>query len=188
MKDIVKYILSAFTLVHIIDKNIWKENIETNKYLATVCCVVAILVGVFVGSGNFLHSMFNWDTNVLLSHALSIIAILLTVCITESIMCANKGLVALYRSLLIIGILILSTALGFIASVVALTIIVIALAILAIGLIFGALLSGGAGGSGKTITLDNGTKVTKGMDGLYRNKSGDKYSSSDGGNTFVKEN
>lgn len=189
----MKKISNIFSLLYYLEKNIWGDKINPNKYLATSTILVCSLVGIFMGGGEYLSSMFDLDFRISLPIALAVITCMLGINIAESIIASKSAKTAIWRALFMIGMIGLAVAVSVVASVIVLLIITVVIAGYLILVIISGGLSGlvNSGGSG-SIRLDDGTelKSEKGLMGekYYRSTTtGDKYETNDGGRTFRKK-
>lgn len=157
-----------------IDQRLWGERLNTNPYLATLSIIVVALAGALVGGGSLLAEWFDWNTTVNLAAMVGSLIVIWGYNVTESIIGAEDWKVALWRSLLLLGVFLLAFIAGVVLSVVVICAVVIWLVIM---VLLGAL-RGSAGGSAKRITLDDGTELSNGRSDLLG--GGSSYSGNDG--------
>lgn len=182
---------SLFSILYTLDKNIWGEQINPNKYLATVTLLCCAVIGILWGSSNYLADMFNWDINITLTVSIASVIVLIGYNIAESIIAAETAKIAALRSLMMTGFMILGFIAGLIGSVILLVILTIVIGIYFIILVLRVVLGGSAGGSGgsrKKIILDDGTELTNkqsdliGFGSSYTGNDGHHYHTDDGEN------
>lgn len=168
-----------------IDKRIWNDKIEANAYLATLSIMFVGLLGALSGGGRVFHEWFDWDTA---TNNVSMVALLILIWglnLGESIIASKTALTALWRSLLLLVILLSVFAIGFIASVVVLFLVAAWVVLMVLS---GALSGASKSSGGKGAVLDDGTKLTnqKGILGEdnYSDSSGGSWDRS--GDTFTK--
>lgn len=173
------------SLLYSLDKRIWGDQINPNKYMSTGTLLICILLGILWGGSSFLNGMFDLDINIYISATLAIVSILTGYNIAESIIATNSAKIATMRSLMMAGFMILGVILGVIGSVILLAILTI---IICIYLIFIILTGSTYGGGQKKWKLDNGDVVTeeKGMFGekYYTGSSGQNYETDNDGESF----
>ena len=187
---------NLFTILHILDKNIWGEQINSNKYLATISLLHCTLNGILWGGSNYLAGMFDWNIDITLTISLASVVTLIGYNIAESIIATDSAKIAALRALMMTGLMILGFIAGALGSVILLAILTIFIAIYLCLLLIRMALSGGTGGSGggsKTIILDNGTELTHESSDLigggksYQGNDGKTYRTDDGGHTYRQE-
>ena len=182
---------SLFSILYTLDKNIWDEQINPNKYFATVTLLCCTLIGILWGSSNYLAEMFDWDIKITLTSSLASVIVLTGYNIAESIIAAETAKIATLRSLMMTGFMILGFVAGLVGSVILLVILTIIIGfyfiILVIKIALGGSAGGSGGGSGKII-LNDGTVLTNkqsdliGFGSSYTGNDGHKYRTDDGKN------
>lgn len=182
---------SLFSILYTLDKNIWGEQINPNKYLATATLLCCALIGILYGGGNYLAGMFDMDINITLTSSLASVVVLIGYNIAESIMAANTAKIAVLRSLMMTVFMILGFIAGLVGSVILLAILTIIIGLYFILLVIKIALGGSAGSSGggsKKIILDDGTVLTNkqsdliGFGATYTGSDGYSYRTDDGKN------
>ena len=136
---------------HTLDKNIWGERINPNKYFATICLLCCALSGILWGGSNYLAGMFDWDIDITLTISLAAVIIFIGYNIAESIIATDSAKIAVLRSLMMIGIMILGFIAGALGSVILLLILTIIIAIYFLLTVIRVALSGGSNGSGRPV-------------------------------------
>lgn len=142
-----------------LEKSIWKEKIEANRYFATLSVLFATLMGACVGGGNTLHSWFDWEMQ---SSALAVSGLLLFVWslnLAESIMAAEEVAVAVLRALLVTASLAVAYGIGYLGSIVILVLIAIYVVLRLISVVLSAV--GGSSNKSGEYVLEDGTRVKK---------------------------
>ena len=175
-------------IIHAIDKSIWGDKIDSNRYFASITLLFCTIMGAVIGGYSYLDSMIDLNINISITSCLCGLVTLVGLNIAESIMAATDADTAVLRSLLVSVLLILGFGLGVLASVIMLVIITIILGIWFFILFIRMLLGGtpSTGGRGKRVVLDDGTVLTNGQSDLlgggvsYRGDDGNTYHSDDG--------
>lgn len=182
---------NLFSILYTLDKNIWDEQINPNKYLSTVTLLCCALIGILWGGSNYLAGMFDWDIKITLTTSLASVVFLIGYNIAESIIAAETAKIAALRSLMMTGIMILGFVAGLVGSVILLAILTIIIGIYLIIFVIKIALGGSAGGSGggrRKIILDDGTELTNkqsdliGFGSSYTGNDGHHYHTDDGEN------
>lgn len=174
-----------FSILYRLDKNIWGEHINPNKYLATVTMLCCALAGIMWGGSNFLNGMFDWNINISLTSSIAVVIALVGYNIAESIIATDSAKIAALRALMMTGFMILGFVAGLIGSVILLIILTIIVGIYAIIVALKVALGGGSSG-GKRIILDNGTELRNEQSDLlgfgksYTGDDGKNYHTDDG--------
>jgi hypothetical protein len=183
---------SLFTILHTLDKNIWGEHINSNKYLATITLLFCTLFGVILGGGNYLGDLFDWNINISTTASIASVIVLIGYNIAESIIAADSAKIAALRALMMCGIMILGFVAGLVGSVILLIILTIIIGIYIIILVLKLALFGEDGGREKII-LEDGTELTNKQSDLmlgggasYTGNDGYHYHTDDG-RTFRRE-
>lgn len=102
-----------------LDKRIWGDKIEANRYFATLSIMYAVLMGAFTGGGRVFSEWFGWNTATSIVAMGALLIFIWGVNLAESIVASRTAMVALWRSLLLLLILILAFVFGVVTSVVA---------------------------------------------------------------------
>lgn len=176
---------NLLSFIYLLDKNFWGEKINSNRYFSTISFLFCALLGAILGGLNYLNGMFDWDFRLQLTLTICLgnVITIAGLNIAESIMSTESAGIAVLRSLLMIVVMPLGFALGYIASVIVLVIITIAVVVFLLVTMLQIMLGGGSSNSNK-IKLDNGVtlKETKGICGesYYDGDDGKSYSSDDG--------
>lgn len=183
---------NIFTILYRLDKNVYGEQINPNKYLSTATLLCCILSGVLFGGSGFLGDMFDWNINIPLTTTLAVVICLIGLNIAESIIAAESAKVAALRSLMMAGILALGFVGGLVGSVIVLGILTIIIAIYLFIIVLRIALGGGGSGGGRRIVLDDGTELKNkesdlfGGGASYKGNDGKRYHTDDG-QTFHQE-
>ncbi len=183
---------SLFTILHTLDKNIWGEHINSNKYLATITLLFCTLFGVILGGGFYLGDLFDWNINISTTASIASVIVMIGYNIAESIIAADSAKIAALRALMMCGIMILGFVAGLVGSVILLIILTIIIGIYIIILVLKLALFGEDGGREKII-LEDGTELTNKQSDLmlgggasYTGNDGYHYHTDDG-RTFRRE-
>ena len=183
---------SLFSILHTLDKNIWGEHINSNKYLATLTLLFCALFGVILGGGYYLGDLFDWDINISTTASIASVIVMIGYNIAESIIAADSAKIAALRALMMCGIMILGFVAGLVGSVILLIILTIIIGIYIIILVLKLALFGEDGGREKII-LEDGTVLTNKQSDLmlgggasYTGNDGYHYHTDDG-RTFRRE-
>lgn len=157
-----------------IDKNIWGDNINTNRYYATICLYFVAIMGALQGGGSILNSWFGWNTDMNLNSNLGLVAVIVGLNLFESIAASGAVKTAVLRSFLVFVVFPLAFALGYALAVV----VMVAIAAIIVIYLVGSLLLGGGSPKRGVVTDEYGnrTKVEKNMLGDYQDKWGNTYS------------
>ncbi len=168
-----------------IERNIWGDKINANPYFATLSIISVLLAGAVSGGGRLFYEWFGWDMAMNNVAMAALIVWIWGYNVAESIVAAEDWKVALGRSLLLLPVLILVFAFGFIASVVVIFLVTAWVVLM----LAGALLSGSGGGNSKKkrYSLNDGTEVEEESDGVYRDVSGSGRTFRDVGGGRVRE-
>ena len=182
---------NRLSYIYNIEKKIWGEQTNPNRYLATFIILLAAIMGAFLGGSEFLNEMFNWDIKSLtLTASIGMLIFLIAYNVAESIIATETANVATLRSLILSGFVILAFVIGVVASVIILLAVTIFVAIYIIITAIQIALGNGVGSKGKRWKLDNGDQVReeKGLLGesYYKGSSGKSYDTNDGGETFTE--
>lgn len=176
---------NKMTFFGAIERNIWGDKINANPYFATLSIISVLLAGAVSGGGRLFYEWFGWD---MVMNNVAMAALIVWIWgynVAESIVAAEDWKVALGRSLLLLPVLILAFAFGFIASVVVIFLVTAWVVLMLVG----ALLSGSGGGNSKKkrYSLNDGTEVEEESDGVYRDVSGSGRTFRDVGGGRVRE-
>lgn len=177
-------------IIHAIDKSIWGDKMNSNRYFASITLLFCTILGAVLGGYSYLDSMIDLNINISFASCLCGLVTLVGLNIAESIMAATDADTAVLRSLLVSLLLVVGFGLGVLSSVIMLVIITIILGIYLL-IVFISMLLGGTpstGGRGKKVILEDGTVLTNGQSDLlgggvsYRGDDGNTYHSNDGEN------
>lgn len=169
--------------VYALDKRLWKEKIEPNKYFSSFCIYFSMLIGSIMAILNVIDSYDYplWDGEEWGIFLLKIWTLMLG----ESILLSNKFYVAICRSLILLIFIFIAFGLGVVLTYVMIIFIVL--------IVISMLLAGGSSRNTKKIELDNGAELTESGDDLlgtgknYTGSDGKNYKSFDGGQTFHEQ-
>ena len=179
---------SLFSVLYTLDKKIWGEQINPNKYFATATLLCCTLFGVLWGGSSYMAGVFDLNINITLTASLASVIVLIGYNIVESIIAAETTKVAALRSLMMTGLMVLGFVAGVAGSVILLAILTIVIGIYFIYLVVKIALGGSSGGGGKKIILDDGTELTNKQSDLigfgesYTGNDGHQYHTDDGVN------
>lgn len=143
--------INTVSFFHLLEKNIWGNRINTNVCFGTISILVSTVIAAITTGANIINGWF--DTDLQCSWYISMLAVLfiMVLNVQESILAAEDAKVAILRSLLVIGFILLGVIIGALTSVV----VAICVAILAL-IFFISLLSGAVGGA-----MESGNKKGK---------------------------
>ena len=180
-----------FTMLYSLDKRIWGDDVNPNKYLSTLSLLMCMLWGILWGASNYIGDMFNWSIQVSLTASLAMVCLLIGYNIAESIIATDSVKIALLRALMMTALMILGFVAGVIGSVILLAILTVVIGVYLLILFIRLLLAGVSSGGRKSWRLDNGDVVTeqKGLMGesYYTGSSGKSYDTNDGGDSFYEK-
>lgn len=92
------------TFFHKMEEFMWTDKkVGSNKYLATISILYVAFIAVILSGGSTLHSWFGWDTESSLIGAVATCIFIGGLNIGESILVCEKLIDALFRSLYILG-------------------------------------------------------------------------------------
>ncbi len=188
------------TWMYALDKSMWGEGIEPNRYFATLSLMLTALSGALCGGGNTLDSWFDMGTVMNMVSILGTLILVWGLNVAESIMAAEKISVAVLRPLVMLLFMAICFAASYLLAVIVIVIIMIWLIItLLSGAISGALSSKGSSSSSWSsggqdedtykITDEHGYERTLKHEGLntYRDDKGDRWKSDGRGNVTRDE-
>ena len=118
------------TFFYALEKVIWGNKVETNKYLATLSILFVALVGAWHTDVSILKTLLGWDSPISVSHALTLMAYLWIMNIMESVIACKDLATAVLRSLLILPALGIAYFLGHVLGTVAVVIVFIILLVI----------------------------------------------------------
>ena len=177
--------------IYNLEKSIWGEEINPNKYLATATILFATCLGAYLAGGEYLNDLLNWHINTpTLTASLSMLTVLIGYNVTESIIATESPKVATWRALMMSGLVIAGFVVGIVVSVVILFVITAIITIFFLLTVLKVMLGVGDSDNRK-FKLDNGDEVTE-YSGLFGDKTyvgtlGKTYSTDDGGKTFSED-
>lgn len=188
------------TWMYALDKSMWGEGIEPNRYFATLSLMLTALSGALCGGGNTLDSWFDMGTAINMAATGGALILVWGLNVAESIMAADKIHVAVLRPLVMLLFMAICFAVSYLLAVIVIVIIMIWLIItLLSGAISGALSSKGSSSSSWSsggqdedtykITDEHGYERTLKHEGLntYRDDKGDRWKSDGWGNVTRDE-
>ncbi len=106
------------TLVHLLDKRLWKDRVEANPYFATLSVLFIALAGAWAGIGG-IAEWLGWGFGISLQPSIVLLLVVWALNIGESIVAAETLSVASLRALLIGGMLLIAITVGYLFSIVA---------------------------------------------------------------------
>lgn len=106
------------TLVHLLDKRLWKDQVEANPYFATLSVLFITLAGAWAGIGG-IAEWLGWGFGISLQPSIVLLLVVWALNIGESIVVAETLSVASLRALLIGGMLLIAITVGYLFSIVA---------------------------------------------------------------------
>ena len=176
MKDLLCFFNS-------LDERIWGENINTNKYFASISILLIAVLGAAQGGGTTLQSWFGWDMAMVLPSTVGLAVLIYGLNLYECIVAAGPKIAILRSLLLLVGF-----ALVFAVSYLIAVVVLFAVAAVLIIWFVGALLSNGGASKRAVVTDEYGRKtdVEKNMFGDYQDSMGNTYKDNHDG-TVTKE-
>ena len=150
--------------IYNLEKSIWGEEINPNKYLATATILFATCLGAYLAGGEDLNDVLNWHINTpTLTASLSMLTVLIGYNVTESIIATSTAKVAVLRALMMTGFVILAFIVGAVASFIILLIITIIVVVFLVITFIKILLNEMTGTkmNGKKFILSDGTIIKK---------------------------
>ena len=143
--------LEKISFFYVLDKKIWKDKIEPNPYLATLCILVVALGGAMCGANDILRGTnLSGLLDVSLIGTIGGCIILWGLNVIESIIASTSPQTSFLRSLLLLVVFALSMAIGYVASGIIMCIVAIVGGLIIIGFFTTALV-----GTGKKHTIVN---------------------------------
>ncbi len=103
---------------HKFEKKIWGDNINTNKYYASISLIIAALAGAMVSASEIMNDIINTNINIDEDSIPWVIALIFLPNLAESIFSAKSTKIIILRSLLIAVFTVLAALIGFITSIV----------------------------------------------------------------------
>lgn len=116
---------NKITFFYRLEKKLWKDETDANRYFATLSILVAAIAGALLGGKSVLEDYFRWISNVSILGFLGASIILYGMNIAESIIATTSAKIATLRSLLILVCMACAYVVGVIASVVIMIIVAI---------------------------------------------------------------
>ncbi len=124
-----------------IDRRLWGDDLATNRYMATITLMFAMVLGALAGGGTLLSEMFGWNISISYAAAGQTLVYIWGYNVAESVIATDSYKIMVLRSLLLLVVTVAAVAIGALVSAV-----VIIGVILWLGLmIISAGLSGGFG-------------------------------------------
>lgn len=143
--------LEKISFFYVLDKEIWKDKIEPNQYLATLSILLVALGGALYGAHDMIRGTnFSGFLNVSLIGTIGGCIILWGLNVTESIIASKSPVTSFLRSILLLCVFALSVALGYVASGIIMCIVAIVAGLVMISFFTTALV-----GTGKKHTIVN---------------------------------
>lgn len=172
------------------EKSLWKEDIGTNRYFATLSILFAALVGACVGGGNTLYDWFGWQLQSSVLGSSALLWYIWCLNLAESILSVGRIRVMLLRSLSVTVCFAAAYGIGYIGSIVMLVLVALWVGLMVLGG-FSSALAGPSKG-GREYELEDGTRVKKSGSGLfgesyYKGNDGHRYRTDDGGGSFRRD-
>lgn len=171
------------TFFYALEEAIWKDKVEANPYLGTLSILICAICGALLGGGNTLAEMFGWDVA---PEALPLVISCIIIWgsnVAESILSSTNAWVALGRSILILLVMGIAFAIGYLLAVVVIFIVtLIVILLFATGMLKGALSGGGSSSSSSS----SSNREEEYLDFGWGNRV--KGHSSWDGNTFYGDN
>ena len=177
-----------------LDRRIWGDKLDTNRYFATLSVLCAALAGACAGGGQVLSAWFRWDLAVSNVAVIGLSIFIWGLNVAESIIASKGFAIPVWRSLLLLVTLLAATAIGYAGAVVVLFLILIVLVLFVVAGGIGAM-GGAASGSSSSsndeqeeyIHNEYGGKVTlkEGFGGKMHGSDGRTYERTGGG--YVRE-
>ena len=153
-----------FSILYNLEKKIWGEQTNPNKYLATTTIILSAVIGALVSGCEYLNDLFNWHINSpTLTATFSLIILICGYNIAESIIATSTAKVATLRALMMTGFVILAFIVGAVASFIILLIITIIVVVFLLITFIKILLNEMTGTkmNGKKFILSDGTIIKK---------------------------
>ena len=181
-------IKDKITFFYYWEETLWDDQVDANKYFATLSILFAAIVGALTGGGNTLKSMFNLETEMSLYASLGLCVFIWGYNVAESIVATTNAKTAFLRSLLMLFCIAVAYGLGHLLAVVVIVVVTVILVLLVgWGVLKAAL--GGSSSGGKTYLVDkdgNKEEVSRGLIGTdLVDKQGHSYQ--DNGNGTATE-
>lgn len=143
-----------------LEKNIWKDRIEANRYFATLSILFAAVAGAMAGGGNTLESWFGWDTSLNSVAVLGVLIYVWGLNLAESIIAAQTAGAAVGRAAILLLAFAVVFAVGYVGAVVVLFLVAAWLVLMFVGGMASQALKGGSSGKNR-YELDDGTVVER---------------------------
>lgn len=177
--------MKKFFFVHNIDKSIWGDKVESNRYFASLTVLFCIAYGAFLGGTSYISDFIDIDIELSIATSVAGICTLVGMNIAESVIATKSADVAVLRSLLITALLVAGFGIGVLTSVVALIILTLIVGIWFVATLFSMMLGGGIP-SGSKVVLNDGTILKNkqsdllGTGASYTGDDGKSYHTDDG--------
>lgn len=134
--------INTVSFFHLLEKNIWGDRINTNVCFGTISILVSTVIAAITTGASIINGWFDTDLQCSWYISMLIVLFIMVLNVQESILAAEDAKVAILRSLLVIGFILLGAIIGAITSV------VVAICVAILALIFCiSLLSGAIGGA-----------------------------------------
>lgn len=108
---------SLLTLFWNIDKRIWGDDINTNRYFASTCILFVAFIGICQGGGGTLQDWFGWDLNPVIQHSINLVLVIYTANLYESLIATNKASVGILRALLVLASFAIAFVTGYLIAI-----------------------------------------------------------------------
>lgn len=135
--------MKLITFFYNLEKRIWDDRINSNRYFATISIYISTLVAAITTGAQIINSTFDTQIECTWYSAIAILAFIMIFNVIESILAVEKVWVGILRSLLVITFLLLGALVGAITSIVIAIILAIVAGILCLYFILVAISSGG---------------------------------------------
>lgn len=111
------------TFFHAIEKSIWKENVNANKYLATLSILFVALTAACYTAGSSAVPLLQWNLDLIIPNAVMLAAFLWVLNTAESVFACKDILTACLRSLLLLAAMALAFGAGILLGIIAIAIV-----------------------------------------------------------------
>lgn len=169
-----------------IDEKLWKDQINTNRYFATISLLLVALCGAVQGGGGMLANLFDWNTEINPVGNLGFVILLFGLNAYESLIASEKISIALCRCGLLLVVMGATLALSFIMAGIIILLIAAIVAIWLIGAVFSAAIFGGPDKGTITDSFGRKVKLKKNMWGEYEGSDGEIYNDNHDGTVTKK--
>lgn len=164
---------------HNMETKLWGDNINSNKWFATICIAMAGLTGAILATIVALGVIHGNSSQLLISKGIYFVCLLAILNIAESIFAADTPKIALYRSALVTFAIGIMAVVGFAAAMVVYIVIGLWLILTFISVLSGNIFNNKK--KPKEYILDDGTHV-KESSGIL----GEKHYTGDDGRSYDK--